>query len=85
MDYKYHNGESKRQMMVRIRDTVLEIAQTTGKSNISVFCHGMVMRAATFAFQQGVAWDHSVFSNGSIHHFVWDESRPEYLKYLGKI
>jgi broad specificity phosphatase PhoE len=85
MDFKYQTGESKRQMMVRIRDAVLEITQNAGKNNIAIFCHGMVMRAITFAFNQGVDWDHQVFSNGSIHHFVWDDSRPEYLKYNGKI
>ena len=85
MDFKYQTGESKRQMMVRIRDAVLEISQNTEKNNIAIFCHGMVMRAITFAFGQGVDWDHQVFSNGSVHHFVWDDSRPEYLKYNGKI
>lgn len=85
MDFKYQTGESKRQMMVRIRDAVLEISQNTAKNNIAIFCHGMVMRALTFAFRQGVDWDHQVFSNGSIHHFVWDDSRPEYLKYNGKL
>lgn len=85
MDFKYKTGESKRQMMVRIRDVVLEISQNTTKNNIAIFCHGMVMRAVTFAFNQGVDWDHQVFSNGSVHHFVWDDSRPEYLKYNGKI
>lgn len=85
MDFKYLTGESKRQMMVRIRDAVLEISQNTAKNNIAIFCHGMVMRAITFAFNQGVDWDHQVFSNGSVHHFVWDDSRPEHLKYNGKI
>lgn len=85
MDYKYENGESKRQMMIRIRDTVLETSQASNKNNIAIFCHGMVMRAMTFAFQQGVDWDHQIFSNGSVHHFTWDESRPDHLKYLGKI
>ncbi len=85
MDFKYITGESKRQMMVRIRDVVLEISQNATKNNIAIFCHGMVMRAMTFAFGQGVDWDHQVFSNGSVHHFVWDDARPEYLKYNGKI
>jgi broad specificity phosphatase PhoE len=85
MDFKYLTGESKRQMMVRIRDVVLEISQNATKNNIAIFCHGMVMRAITFAFGQGVDWDHQVFSNGSVHHFVWDDSRPEHLKYNGKI
>ena len=85
MDFKYQTGESKRQMMVRIRDAVLEISQNTAQNNIAIFCHGMVMRAITFAFNQGVDWDHQVFSNGSIHHFEWNDSRPEHLKYNGKI
>ncbi len=85
MDFKFKNGESKRQMMVRIRDVVLEIAQNSTQSNIAIFCHGMVMRALTFAFQQGVGWDHQVFCNGSVHHFVWKDVRPEYLKYIGKV
>lgn len=85
MDFKYKNGESKRQMMVRIRDVVLEIAQNATQANIAVFCHGMVMRALTFAFQQGVDWDHQVFCNGSVHHFLWDDRRPEHLKYIGKV
>ncbi len=85
LDFKYPNGESKRQMMFRIREVILEIAQNSDQQNIAVFAHGMVMRALTFAFHQGVAWDHQVFSNGSIHHFNWDESRAEFLKYHGKI
>jgi broad specificity phosphatase PhoE len=85
LDFKYPNGESKRQLMFRVREAILEIAQTPGKNNIAVFAHGMVMRALTFAFHQGVPWDHHVFSNGSIHHFLWDESRSEFLKYQGKI
>ena len=85
LDFKYPNGESKRQMMYRIREVILEIAQNSDQQNIAVFAHGMVMRALTFAFHQGVSWDHQVFSNGSIHHFSWDESRAEFLKYHGKI
>lgn len=85
MDFKFKNGESKRQMMVRIRDVVLEIAQNSAQGNIAIFCHGMVMRALTFAFQQGVAWDHQIFCNGSVHHFQWKDIRPEYLKYIGKV
>jgi broad specificity phosphatase PhoE len=85
LDFKYTNGESKREMMFRIREVILEIAQNSNRQNIAVFAHGMVMRCLTFVFQQGVPWDHQVFANGSIHHFSWDESRPEYLKYHGKI
>ena len=85
LDFKYPNGESKRQMMFRIREVVLEIAQNSAKQNIAIFAHGMVMRALTFAFHQGVPWDHQIFANGSIHHFSWDEARSEFLKYHGKI
>ncbi len=85
LDFKYPKGETKREMMFRIREVILEIAQTSNRQNIAVFAHGMVMRALTFAFHQGVSWDHQVFANGSIHHFSWDEIRPEYLKYHGKI
>lgn len=85
LDFKYPNGESKRQMMVRIRDAVLDIAQNNSNQNIAVFAHGMVMRALTFAFHQGVEWDLTQFHNGCIHHFVWDDKRPEHLKYIGKV
>jgi broad specificity phosphatase PhoE len=85
LDFAFPQGESKRQMMFRVRSTILEIAQTNQFSNIAVFAHGMVMRSLTFAFQQGVPWDINVFSNGSIHHFVWSEDRSDYLLYKGKI
>lgn len=85
LDFKYPNGESKRQMMFRIREVILEIAQSTERQNIAIFAHGMVMRALTFAFHQGAPWDLQVFANGSVHHFFWDESRPEFLKYYGRI
>lgn len=85
MDFKYPKGESKRQMMIRMRETILEIAQMSLKQNIAIFSHGMAMRSLTFAFGQGVEWDHNIFSNGSIHHFIWDDSRPEFLKYFGKV
>lgn len=85
LDFRYPNGESKRQMMVRVRQAILDIAQNIPQQNIAIFAHGMVMRALTFAFQQGVGWDLAAFSNGSIHQFVWDDKRPEHLKYLGKI
>ncbi len=85
LDFRYPNGESKRQMMVRVREAVLDIAQNNMNQNIAVFAHGMVMRALTFAFHQGVEWDLTQFHNGSIHHFVWDDKRPEHLKYIGKV
>ena len=85
LDFAYPQGESKRQMMFRVRSLLLEIAQTNQNSNIAVFAHGMVMRALTFEFQQGIPWDINVFSNGSIHHFIWNEDRADYLLYKGKI
>lgn len=85
LDFAYPNGESKRQMMFRVRSAVLEISQTTQSDNIAIFAHGMVMRALTFAFQQGIPWDIQVFSNGSIHHFVWSEDRADFLQYKGKV
>jgi broad specificity phosphatase PhoE len=85
LDFRYPNGESKRQMMIRIREAILDIAQNNQNQNIAVFAHGMVMRALTFAFHQGVEWDLTLFNNGSIHHFVWDDKRPEHLKYIGKV
>jgi broad specificity phosphatase PhoE len=85
LDFRYPNGESKRQMMVRVREAILDIAQNSSHQNIAVFAHGMVMRALTFAFQQGVEWDLTQFHNGSIHHFSWDDKRPEHLKYIGKV
>lgn len=85
LDFSYPNGESKRQMMFRVRSAILEISQNTPGNNIAVFAHGMVMRSLTFAFQQGIPWDIQVFSNGSVHHFVWNEDRSDYLQYKGKI
>jgi broad specificity phosphatase PhoE len=85
LDFRYPNGESKRQMMYRIREVIIEIAKGSDSQNIAVFAHGMFMRALTYVFKQGVSWDHQVFSNGSVHHFSWDESRPDYVSYHGKI
>lgn len=85
LDFRYPQGESKRQLMIRIREAVLDIAQNSPYQNIAIFAHGMVMRALTFAFRQGVEWDLTLFHNGSVHHFVWDDKRPEHLKYIGKL
>lgn len=85
LDFSYPNGESKRQMMFRVRSAVLEIAQAAQSDNIALFAHGMVMRALTFAFQQGIPWDIQVFSNGSIHHFIWTDDRTDFLQYKGKV
>lgn len=85
LDFHFEKGESKRQLMYRLRQVFLEIAQNSVKNNIAVFTHGMLMRAMTFVFGSGVNWDHHTFSNGSIHHFVWLEDQAERLTYKGKI
>jgi len=85
LDFKYPQGESKRQMMIRVRQAVLEIAQNNSQQNIAIFGHGMMMRALTFAFKQGVPWDLAIFSNGSVHQYSWEDKNPEFLKYFGKI
>ena len=85
LDFKFANGESKRQMMYRVRSVMLDIAQNSNRKNIGVFAHGMVMRAMTFVFGSGIPWDHHAFSNGSVHHFLWSDDQPEYLTYKGRI
>ncbi len=85
LDFAYPGGESKRQMMYRARSVFLEISQNTSAENIAIFSHGMIMRALTFCFQQGVPWDLAVFANGSIHHFHWLELRADHLHYKGKL
>lgn len=85
LDFRYPQGESKRELMYRVRTALLDVAQTSSHQNIAIFAHGMVMRALTFAFKQGVNWDLNLFSNGSIHHFVWEEKSSEFCKYLGKV
>lgn len=85
LDFRFEKGESKREMMVRVRTVLLDIAQNTNKKNIAIFSHGMVMRALTFVFGSGVAWDQHAFKNGAIHHFLWSDEQPEYLTYKGKV
>lgn len=85
LDFSFENGESKRQMMFRLRQAFLDIAQNSNRQSIAVFSHGMVMRAMTFVFGAGVTWDHQVFNNGCIHHYVWGDDQPERLIYKGKI
>lgn len=85
LDFKFPQGESKRQMMIRVRDALLETVQNSTAERIAIFCHGMIMRATTFAFDQGTEWDLNLFSNGSIHSFEWQEKRPNHLKYFGKM
>lgn len=85
LDYSFENGESKRQMMFRIRQVFLDIAQNSNRGSIAVFSHGMVMRAMTFIFGEGLPWDIQYFANGSVHHFVWTDDNPEMLLYKSKI
>lgn len=85
LDFKFVNGESKRQMMFRVRSVMLDIAQNSNRKNIGVFAHGMVMRAMTFVFGSGIPWDHHAFSNGSVHHFLWSDDQSEFLTYKGRI
>jgi broad specificity phosphatase PhoE len=85
LDFQFENGESKRQMMIRIRQCFLDIAVNSNRQNLAVFTHGMVMRGMTYVFGSGLSWDHQVFSNGSIHHYVWSDEQPERLIYKGKI
>ena len=85
LDFRFEKGESKRHVMCRARSVMLEIAQNSNRKNIAVFSHGMVMRALTFVFGTGVAWEQHAFGNGSIHHFVWSDEQPEFLIYKGKV
>jgi broad specificity phosphatase PhoE len=85
LDYSFENGESKRQMMFRVRQVFLDIAQNSNRGSIAVFSHGMVMRAMTFIFGEGLPWDIQYFANGSVHHFVWSDDNPEMLLYKSKI
>ncbi len=85
LDYGFENGETKRQMMYRLRQAFIDIAQNSNRTSIAIFSHGMLMRAMTFVFGTGLSWDHQVFSNGSIHHYIWSDEQPERLTYKGKI
>lgn len=85
LDLHFPNGESKRQMMYRIRHAFLDIAQNTNRNSIAIFTHGMVMRASTYVFGQGVPWGSNQFANGSIHHFQWISESSERLTYKGRV
>ncbi len=85
LDFHFKNGESKRQLMYRLRQVFLEIAQNSNRQSIAVFTHGMLMRAMTYVFGSGLTWDHQVFTNGSIHHYQWTEAQQETLIYKGRI
>ncbi len=85
LDFRFPEGESKRQMMHRCRAALLDIAQNSSRHQIAIFAHGMMMRALTYVFGSGISWDHHAFSNGSIHHFLWSDEQTEYMIYKGKI
>ena len=85
LDYHFPNGESKRQLMYRARQVFLEIAQNSNRNNIAVVSHGMLMRAMTYVFGEGLAWEQHAFTNGAIHHYIWSDNNPETLVYKSKI
>lgn len=85
LDFHFVNGESKRQMMIRARQVFLDIAQNSNRSTIAIFSHGMVMRALTYVFGVGLPWDLQIFSNGSVHHYIWSDENPEALIYKSKV
>lgn len=85
LDFHFERGESKRQMMIRARQVFLDIAQNSNRSSIAIFSHGVLMRAMTYIFGEGSAWDLQSFSNGSVHHYVWNDANPEILIYKSKI
>ena len=85
LDFHFVNGESKRQMMIRARQVFLDIAQNSNRSTIAIFSHGMVMRALTYVFGVGLPWDLQIFSNGSVHHYIWSDENPEILTYKNKV
>ncbi|OFZ31887.1 MAG: hypothetical protein A2622_11750 [Bdellovibrionales bacterium RIFCSPHIGHO2_01_FULL_40_29] len=84
LDFGFPEGETKRQMMIRIRTVMLDIAQSSNRKNIAVFAHGMVMRAMTYVFGSGIPWEQHAFSNGAVHHFIWSDDQPEFLTYKGR-
>lgn len=85
LDFRFPKGESKRQLMFRVREVFLDIAQNSNRTSVAVFAHGMVMRAMTFVFSSGLAWDPQVFCNGCIHQYTWSDELPEQLIYKGRI
>lgn len=85
LDFHFPNGESKRQMMHRLRHVFLEIAQNSNRNTVAIFSHGMLMRAMTFVFGEGVPWDLNMFANGSVHHLVWNDQNPEILIYKSRV
>lgn len=85
LDFSFPQGETKRQMMFRARQAFLEIVQNSNRNSVAIFTHGMLMRALTYVFGEGLPWDPQHFSNGSVHHYVWTDSTPDVLTYRNRI
>lgn len=85
LDFSFPQGETKRQMMFRARQAFLEIVQNSNRNSVAIFTHGMLMRALTYIFGEGLPWDPQHFSNGSVHHYVWTDSTPDVLTYRNRI
>lgn len=85
LDFSFPNGESKREMMYRVRQAFLDIAQNSNRNSIAIFAHGMVMRGLTYIFSEGKGWDLNFFANGSVHHYIWTDENPDRLIYKSKI
>ena len=85
LDFRFPNGESKREMMYRVRQVFLDIAQNSNRNSVAIFAHGMVMRAMTYVFGEGKAWDLNYFGNGCVHHYTWVDSNPEMLTHRSKL
>lgn len=85
LDFSFPNGESKREMMYRVRQVFLDIAQNSNRNSVAIFAHGMVMRALTYIFSEGKGWDLNFFANGCLHHYVWSDENADRLVYKSKI
>lgn len=85
LDFHFPNGESKRQLMYRARQVFLDIVQNSNRNSVAVVSHGMLMRALTFVFGDGIPWEKQAFTNGTIHHYVWSDTDPDMLIYRSKI
>lgn len=85
LDFSFPQGETKRQMMFRARQAFLEIVQNSNRNSVAIFTHGMLMRALTYIFGEGLPWDPQHFSNGSVHHYVWTDATPDVLTYRNRI
>lgn len=85
LDFHFPNGESKREMMYRVRQVFLDIAQNSNRNSVVVFAHGMVMRAMTYIWGEGKGWDLNYFNNGCVHHYSWSDANPEMLVHKAKL